>query len=161
MPSRKTPPAQSAEPAAPPRGCTSFKLRQLTRRVSQHYDQIIGTAGLKTTQYSLLSTLARLGSVRPGELARFMEMDASTLTRNLQPLVLAGWLVVGAGQDSRSRLVTLTAAGQAKRAQAQRAWKQAQLSLNGRLGVQQVTELHALIDECLLRMNETPGEQDA
>jgi len=29
-----------------PRGCTNLKLRQLTRRVSQHYDRIVGVAGL-------------------------------------------------------------------------------------------------------------------
>ena len=45
----------------PPSGCTNFKLRQLTRRVSQHYDHHLALAGLKTTQYSLLSHIAKLG----------------------------------------------------------------------------------------------------
>jgi hypothetical protein len=82
---------------ATPRGCTNLKLRQLTRRVSQHYDRIVGAAGLKTTQYSLLSYVARLGPARPGDIAEAMEMDASTLTRNLQPLVANGWVEVGPG----------------------------------------------------------------
>ena len=53
----------TAQPAAEtvPRGCTNLKLRQLTRRVSQHYDRIVGSAGLKTTQYSLLAYVIRLG----------------------------------------------------------------------------------------------------
>ena len=93
-------------PPSPARGCSSFKLRQLSRRVSQHYDQIVAAAGLKTTQYSLLSHIVRLGPVRPGELAAAMEMDASTLTRNLQPLVAPGWVEVGPGDDGRSRFVT-------------------------------------------------------
>ncbi|MEO8805453.1 MAG: MarR family winged helix-turn-helix transcriptional regulator, partial [Burkholderiaceae bacterium] len=74
-----------------PRGCTTLKLRQLSRRVSQHYDRIVGSVGLKTSQYSLLSHIVTLGPVRPGDLAGHMEMDASTLTRNLQPLVAQGW----------------------------------------------------------------------
>ena len=89
----------AAQPAAQaaPRGCTNLKLRQLTRRVSQHYDRIVGAAGLKTTQYSLLSYVTRLGPARPGDIAAAMEMDASTLTRNLQPLVANGWVEVGPG----------------------------------------------------------------
>ena len=145
-------PIRSAAPA--PTGCSSFKLRQLSRRVSQHFDHIVGAAGLKTTQYSLLSHIVKLAPVRPGELAAQMEMDASTLTRNLRPLVDQGWVVVGAGADGRSRCVTLTAAGRAKRIEAQREWKRAQTALNTRLGAGSVARLHALIDECLLAMNE-------
>ena len=146
--------------AAPsPVGCTSFKLRQLSRRVSQHFDRIVGVAGLKTTQYSLLSHIARSTPVRPGELALQMDMDASTLTRNLQPLVALGWVEVGPGDDGRSRFVTVTAAGRAKRAEAQREWKRAQLALNARLGEASVVQLHALIDACLHAMNQRPEAQ--
>ena len=141
-----------------PRGCTNFKLRQLTRRVSQHYDRVVGGCGLKTTQYSLLSHIARLGPVRPSDLAAAMAMDASTLTRNLQPLIEHGWAEIGPGSDRRSRLVTLTASGRAKRDEAQRAWKRAQLALNAQLGVERVAGLHALIDECLAALAAAPEE---
>jgi DNA-binding MarR family transcriptional regulator len=141
-----------------PRGCTNFKLRQLTRRVSQHYDRVVGACGLKTTQYSLLSHIERLGPVRPSDLAAAMTMDASTLTRNLQPLVERGWAEVGPGADGRSRLVVITASGRAKRADAQRAWKRAQLALNEQLGAARVAELHALLDDCLAAL--TPHEQE-
>jgi len=136
-------------------GCSSFKLRQLSRRVSQHFDRIVGAAGLKTTQYSLLSHIVKLGPVRPGDLAAQMEMDASTLTRNLQPLVALGWAEVGPGDDGRSRCVTATDAGRAKRAEAQREWKRAQLALNQQLGTARVARLHALIDACLAAMNDS------
>ena len=136
-----------------PQGCTNLKLRQLTRLVTRHYDHYTAAAGLKTTQYSLLSHVEKLGPIRPGDLARCMQMDASTLTRNLQPLVAQGWLVVGAGEDARSRLVEVTAAGRAKRAEGQRAWKQAQLALNARLGTEQVAALHALLDAGIARFD--------
>ena len=150
--------ARAPRSAQVPVGCSSFKLRQLSRRVSQHFDRIVGSTGLKTTQYSLLSHVAKLAPVRPGELAAHMEMDASTLTRNLQPLVAQGWVEVGPGDDGRSRCVTVTPAGRAKRAQAQREWKRAQLALNERLGASKVARLHALLDECLVSMNATPGK---
>jgi len=137
-----------------PKGCSSYKLRQLSRRVSQYFDHFVGSSGLKTTQYSLLSHLGRLEPVRPGDLAAEMEMDASTLTRNLQPLIREGWVAVGPGDDGRSRLVSLTDAGRAKRAETQREWKRAQLAFNEHMGEARVVRLHALIDECLTLMNE-------
>jgi DNA-binding MarR family transcriptional regulator len=141
-------------PTTKPQGCSNAKLRQLTRRVSQHYDREMAKIGLKTTQYSLLSQVMHRGAIRPGELAKAMVLDASTLTRNLKPLVAAGWLTVGAGSDDRSHLVAITQAGRDKRAEAQRRWKAAQESLNELLGVERVLALHDLIDGSLQRFAE-------
>lgn len=121
--------ALSAAEAAAPKGCSSLKLRQLSRRVSQLFDAEVSSAGLKTTQYSLLSHIVRLGPVRPGQLATAMEMDASTLTRNLQPLIAQGWVEVSPGDDGRSRQVYATPAGKAMQAQARKAWQRAQQGL--------------------------------
>lgn len=153
-----TPPPPSRSAVAAPQGCTNLKLRQLSRAVTRHYDAYVAPLGLKNTQYSLLSHVVRLGPIRPGDLARHMRLDASTLTRNLQPLLAQGWVALGPGDDARSRLVEATESGQAKRAEAQRAWKQAQLALNARLGPAQVVALHALIDDCLARLDD--AEED-
>lgn len=132
-----------------PQGCTSFKLRQLVRRVSQHFDLEVAKAGLRTTQYSLLSHVLKLGPIRPGALAQAMTMDASTLTRNLKPLLNAGWVELQAGPDGRSRSVSITQAGRDKRVEAQRRWRVAQEGLNQKLGVERVAALHALVDDAL------------
>ena len=141
------PPAPGLQPL--PQGCSNFRLRQLMRRFDQHYDAELAKAGLKTTQYSLLSHLVKLEPVRPGVLARAMKMQPSTLTRNLKPLLSAGWVELGAGSDARSRCITSTPAGRDKRAQAQRHWKAAQLRVNQALGAQRVVALHELIDQCM------------
>jgi DNA-binding MarR family transcriptional regulator len=133
-------------------GCTNFKLRQLTRAVSQRFDAELAKAGLKTTQYSLLSHVAKLGPLRPGDLARAMTMDASTLTRNLRPQLAAGWLQMTAGDDGRSRSVSITPAGRDKRQQAQRHWKAAQEALNASLGIGEVAELHGMLDAALRQL---------
>ncbi len=145
----KTAPPQSN---ALPQGCTNFRLRRLTRCVSQHYDAEMARCGLKATQYSLLSHAQHLGPIRPADLAQAMTMDASTLTRNLKPLVAAGWLVIGPGADERSRLVSITPEGRAKRSEAQRHWRLAQTALNEALGPSQVVALHELIDSALARL---------
>lgn len=152
------PPAPTAlDGAQQPVGCTNFKLRQLTRLVTQHYDHHLGAAGLKITQYSLLAHVDRLGPIAPGELARRMDMGASTLTRNLQPLVVAGWLALGSGPDARSRLVHITPEGRALRTQAKQQWKAAQLALNDKLGAPQVAALHTLLDWGLAAFHHPDG----
>jgi DNA-binding MarR family transcriptional regulator len=135
--------------AVKPQGCTNLKLRQLSRLVSRQYDTYVAAVGLKGTQYSLLSHVVLLGPVRPSDLARRLRVDASTLTRNLQPLVAQGWVRQAPGDDARSRHIEATEAGRAIRAQAQRAWKQAQLELNRRLGDDRVVQLHRLLDEAI------------
>lgn len=139
-------------------GCTNLKLRQLGRMVTRHYDRYMSSVGLKNTQYALLSHVVKLGPIRPSDLAKRMQMDASTLTRNLQPMAAQGWLTVGAGEDARSRLVEATAAGQAIRAEGQRAWKAAQLALNERLGMEHVLALHHLLDSCIASLDEESSD---
>ena len=148
--------------AVKPQGCTNLKLRQLMRRVAQHYDAEVGKTGLRGTQYSLLSYVARLGPIRPVDLAGVMKVDASTLTRNLRPLIVSGYVTLDAGPDARSRLVNVTAAGRDKRQEAQRRWRVAQEALNERLGAARVVALHALLDECQNLLADVPeGETDA
>ncbi|MEN9629978.1 MAG: hypothetical protein RJA10_3206 [Pseudomonadota bacterium] len=144
------PRALSLQPQA--RGCTNFKTRQLSRLLSRHYDAAMTDCGLKTTQYSLLSHVLHLGPIAPGELARHMSLDASTLTRNLQPLQAAGWLVQDAGADARTRSISLTEAGRAKHAEALKHWKAAQLKVNALLGAERVAALHALLDDCTAQL---------
>ena len=134
---------------AQPVGCTNLKLRQFLRRVSQHYDEQLAKVGLKTTQYSLLSFIAKLGPVGQTELAATMKMDTSTLSRNLKPLVQAEWVQVSAGTDARSRRASLTQTGRLKRAEAQRRWRVAQDDIHRMLGQDKVAQLHDLIDSSM------------
>ena len=148
---------------ARPRGCTHDKLRRLMRRMSQHYDARLRPVGLKTTQYSLLGRAVLLGPVRPVDLAEAMGLEASTLTRNLKPLIAAGWVSLDPGPDARSRLVSATDAGRQKMAEARVHWREAQATLAARLGVERVTALHALIDESLSLLphaDDEPGASD-
>lgn len=142
--------------AIKPQDCTNLKLRQLNRMVTRHYDHYVARTGLKNTQYALLSHVVRLGPIRPVDLAKCMQMDASTLTRNVQLLVAQGWLRIGAGDNARSRLVEMTEAGQAKREEGQRAWQEAQTALNEQLGVERVAALHELLDACITCLDDDP-----
>ncbi len=88
-----------------------------------------------------------------------MSLDASTLTRNLRPLVDAGWVRLESGDDDRSRLVSATASGRAKFAVAQRAWKRAQAAFNTRLGEASVARLHATVHECMALLDDIDAKE--
>jgi len=139
--------------------CTNFKLRQLLRSVSRLYDAEIGQAGLKGSQYSLLSHVLALGPIAPSTLAGRMGMDASTLTRNLRPLIDKGWVLQGPGVDARGRLITVTPAGTAKQAEARVHWARAQLALTQRMGAEQVAQLHQLMALAQQRLHDAPVDQ--
>ena len=147
-------------PPVQPRGCTNFRLRRLLRAVSRRYDAHFARAGLKGTQFSLLSAVVSMQPVRPVELARAMGMDASTLTRNLRVLIGQGWVVQRPGEDARSRLIEATDAGRAKRAEARQHWRRAQHEVHALLGAERVAALHALVDEGLARLGDDEDDVD-
>ena len=64
-PSIQKTPLKSTANLDAPKGCTNLKLRQFMRRVAQHYDAEMSKVGLKTTQYSLLSTWTNWGRSVP------------------------------------------------------------------------------------------------
>jgi DNA-binding MarR family transcriptional regulator len=146
------------EPIEPPLGCTCFKLRKLTRAMSRLYDQRMASVGLKTTQYSLLANAAR--APRPvAELADILGMERTTLTRNLKPLLDAGWVVLMPGADSRQRIVTITDEGRAKVKQAYIIWRAAQTEFETLMGRDAVRALHQQLETTMTHL--TPLLEDA
>ncbi|MGZ3182861.1 MAG: MarR family winged helix-turn-helix transcriptional regulator [Telluria sp.] len=143
---------------APPTGCTSARLRKLARATSRMYDRHLAAIGLKTTQYSVLKNAAEQGGLPVAELAGVLAMDRTTLTRNLKPLIDAGWIALAPGADARQRIVTVTPAGKAKVGEARRVWRRAQDELESILGQDTVAVLHAQLDAALAAL--TPYLED-
>ena len=141
-----------------PLGCTCFKLRKLTRAMSRLYDQHLASVGLKTTQYSLLVNAAR-AALPVAALAELLGLERTTLTRNLKPLVEAGWLELKPGADSRQRIVTITAQGRAKADAAYGAWRCAQTEFETLMGRDAVRVLHQQLEATMLQL--TPLIEDA
>jgi DNA-binding MarR family transcriptional regulator len=109
-----------------PTPCLCNALREATRAVSRLYDEELRGVGLRTTQYSLLRRLSSAGEVRQRDLGGLTSLDETTLTRNLRPLIGAGWVAIRPGEDRREKLVRLTDAGAAKLQEARPAWERAQ-----------------------------------
>jgi DNA-binding MarR family transcriptional regulator len=129
-----------------PELCNCLALRQATRHVTQFYDQFLATAGLRTTQFSILAKLRRLGPMTISALAADLVMDRTTLGRNLQPLEREGLIAVVMGRaDRRSREVRLTDAGAERLRTAVDGWLKAQARFEAAFGEERSAELRALL----------------
>ena len=93
--------------------CTCGRLRRASRALTQLYDDAMAPAGLRVTQFSLLRALARGGPLRISELAARQLLDRTALSRNLDPLVDAGYVDIVRGRDARTREVAITPMGAA------------------------------------------------
>ena len=91
-----------------PRDCTAFKVRRLSRQVTQFYDQALRAYGMKSTQVHLLTVVRERGPLTVGELAETIGAERTSVSRALQAAQSGGWVEVGPGADGRSKSVSLT-----------------------------------------------------
>ncbi|HUD24047.1 MAG TPA: MarR family winged helix-turn-helix transcriptional regulator [Burkholderiaceae bacterium] len=108
------------------RECMCANLRRATRVATKLYDEMLRPAGLKVTQFGLLSSLMALGSSTLSELAQDMVVDRTTLTRNLEILQTRGLVVSEEGEDRRERQLRLSEKGIAAVSAAYPLWQAAQ-----------------------------------
>jgi DNA-binding MarR family transcriptional regulator len=138
----------SPEWAAVPEECTCLAVRQAARRVTQFYDQHLAPTGLRTTQFSILATLRRLGEKTINELAAEMVMDRTTLGRNVLPLEREGLISIEPGQtNGRSKTVKLTAEGRKRLDEARKRWRAAQGGFARAFGEERTVLLRSLLRE--------------
>ncbi len=127
--------------------CNVTALRKATRHVSQLYDNLLAGAGLRATQRAVLIYIARSGTPTMGELADALVLDRTALNHNLKPLQRDGLVtIVPDRNDRRSKLVQLTKRGEAKLAESQLAWKQAQERFEAAFGAKQAADLRRTLD---------------
>jgi DNA-binding MarR family transcriptional regulator len=147
-PSRRCGAVRDAQ--VPVRGCTCFKLRRLTRRVTAVYNRALAATGMRVTQYSVLFSLRHSGPQPLSLLAQSLDLDRTTLSRNLKPLTDAGWVAVtGSPDDARVRVVALTHKGEAHLQSARAHWQRAQEEVNETIGSGELAHLHQVLDRCV------------
>jgi DNA-binding MarR family transcriptional regulator len=129
-----------------PDECNCLAARQAARHITQFYDQFLAASGLRTTQFSILAKLRRLGPMTINTLAAEMIMDRTTLGRNILPLERDGLIAVEKGShDRRHKVVRLTEAGAARFRSAAKGWVHAQRRFEAALGAERTVELRTLL----------------
>lgn len=128
-------------------------MRKLTRLMSQRYDRRLSAAGLNLNQYSILRRIGDQART-VGDLARELGMDRTTLSRDLKPLLTAGWIEPVEGADARQRPVRATTAGRRAVAKAMPLWRAVQDEIETLLGGERTARLHTQLDFALARLQE-------
>jgi DNA-binding MarR family transcriptional regulator len=125
--------------------CNCLAARQAARHITQFYDQYLASSGLRTTQFSILAKLRRLGPMTINRLAAEMVMDRTTLGRNILPLERDGLIAVEQGSsDRRSKELRVTEAGEARFRAGVKGWVQAQRQFEKAFGAKRTADLRAL-----------------
>lgn len=116
--------------------CLAAKVRRVHRVVTGGYDRALRRAGLTVAQLDLLMTLlhAEDSGRRPIDLARDLQMDRSTVSRNLERLSSRSLVAITDGETRRESKVHITSAGRRAAEAAAVAWHQAQQATRSRLG---------------------------
>jgi DNA-binding MarR family transcriptional regulator len=130
-------------------GCTCYRLRQTARLVSRTYDLFLAPCGISIGQFGMLATLMAMEGASISTLAEVLQMERTTLTRNLTPLQKLGYVSIEQGADKRARSLKLTKAGKKTLTTAKPLWRAAQRSLEKQLGKAEVSLLNVTLDDTL------------
>lgn len=127
--------------------CLCIAVRKASRRMTTVYDDALAPAGINLAQYSLLKNIRRMAPVSLTDLGAAMDLDRSTIGRNIKVLERMGLARPVAGKDQREASIELTEAGQSILTLAIPLWEQAQQAINAKLGPANVAQLEQLLAE--------------
>lgn len=116
------------------RNCIAVRLRLLNRVVTNLYDDALRPFGMKVSQFNILVVAAKLGLARPAKVCEILQLDTSTLSRNVERMRAHGWLEVVPGEDARMQPFRLTAKARKLLERMAPSWEKAQQKAGELLG---------------------------
>jgi DNA-binding MarR family transcriptional regulator len=119
--------------------CLCTGLRQAALAATKFYDDALQPTGLKITMFRLLRRIGEADAPTMTQLADIVQLDRSTLGRNLRVLERLGLVQLSDGEDERTKTIELTTAGLRKLEAALPLWANAQRRMKKRLGDHQGT----------------------
>jgi DNA-binding MarR family transcriptional regulator len=138
----------SSESESGPQLCNCLALRRAARQATQLYDRHLAAAELRTTQFSILVNLRRLGPMTINALAAEMVIDRTTLGRNILPLERDGLIAIRQGAtDKRRKELELTKAGTERLRRAVKLWSSAQAEFEAQFGAERAAALRSELRE--------------
>jgi DNA-binding MarR family transcriptional regulator len=114
--------------------CMCGTLRRTSRALTQLYEQALRPLGLRSSQFTILQVLWRVGEMSQGSLGEILAMDSTTLTRTLAIMRRRGWIAQRSGPDRRERILHLAKPGEKQLNLALPLWEKTQARLRRQLG---------------------------
>src|SRR5262245_50333609 len=85
------------------KSCVAVRLRLLNRVITNFYDDALRPLGLRASQLNILIAAGKLGIAQPAKVCEVLQLDASTLSRNVDRMTTKGWLEIVHGEDAREQ----------------------------------------------------------
>ncbi|HEY0235069.1 MAG TPA: MarR family transcriptional regulator, partial [Afipia sp.] len=117
---------------------------QAAHAATEMYDRALESSGLRVTMFRVLRRLEEADKPTISALARIVDLDRSTLGRNLKVLERDGLIAFSDGEDERAKIVKLTAKGKAALEKAKPLWRKAQARMRASLGREKDTVFRIL-----------------
>lgn len=125
--------------------CICVAVRKASRKLTARYDDVLAPTGINLAQFSLLRNIRRHGPLSLTALSDLVELDRSTLGRNVKVLERDGLVSTAAGKDQREALIRLSAQGERTLDQALPLWRGVQAEVQTRVGADRLADLEALL----------------
>ena len=109
--------------------CVSANLRRTERVITRHYDVYLAESGLTAVQLPIVASIAAAEEPTFRLLAEQLDLDRSTLSRNLTLLRNRRLVKIDAPSGPKPGLIALTAKGKEALRHAHRCWREAQAAL--------------------------------
>lgn len=124
--------------------CHCTRLKIATRKLAGLYDAALAPTGINVAQFALLRHVRRLQPVSLTELGRHLELDRSTMGRNVRVIEKMGFVSLRRGEDQREAVVTLSPAGEKILQDALPLWETCQDEIVGRVGAERLRAIEEL-----------------
>ena len=106
--------------------CLAVRVRMIARAVSSLYDHAVAGHGVSIAQVNLLAAIGKLGVCSPIFLGDLLQLERSTVSRNLALLIKNGWVEAVSSDAKGLREVRLTSLGLEKINSVMDDWRTAQ-----------------------------------
>jgi DNA-binding MarR family transcriptional regulator len=127
--------------------CVATRVRQLSRIVTRVYDDAMRPLGITASQYTLLAQLAARDAITAVEIGHELDIEKSTLSRNLKRLLALGHINMDPPAGRRGRGLHLTGKGQTVLKDAFPIWQDAQKRTVSAMGAESRNMLDSLLHE--------------
>ena len=124
--------------------CLAVRVRLIGRTVTAVYDGALEGHGLTIAQLNLLAAVGKAGPCPPSMLGEVLQLERSTVSRNLNLLLRHGWIEAVSSDAKGIREVALTREGRAKIESVMPQWRKAQRQAAKLLGPEGVTAVRGI-----------------
>ena len=125
--------------------CKCIGLRKASNNLTKIYNSALIKVGLKITQFSTLKNIQKLGKTNIRDLSYQLELDRTTVLRNIEKLIKMNLVSYKDEQNSKNKIIQLTTVGKSKLREAIIIWEETQHKYIKALGIKNYKEIDTLI----------------